>query len=103
MTQAVTYLTPEDAAMWAAAGLAHLPPRPYPQVRIMVEPKGEMAVAPVRGDGMTGGPAMPCRCGCGQPVAQVRIGRPGLYASGACRMRALRARRRAEEPGAIDH
>jgi hypothetical protein len=95
MTQTVTYLTPEDAAMWAAAGLAQLPRVPFPQVKVIVEPAGEMPLAPLRGDGTAAGPTMPCRCGCGEPVAQARIGRPSLYASGACRMRALRSRQRA--------
>jgi hypothetical protein len=34
-----------------------------------------------------------CACGCGQPIEQARkAGRPKLYASNACKMRARRKR-----------
>jgi hypothetical protein len=98
MTQPVTYLAPEDAAMWTAAGLAQLPRVPFQQVKTVVEPADETPLPRSGSDGMDDRLTSPCRCGCGQSVAHAGTGRPGLYASSACRMRALRARRRAEEP-----
>jgi len=94
MTEAVTYLTPEDAAMWAAAGLAQLPRKPFPQVRTIREPAWKESAALRERDEAPVPPAMPCACGCGEPVARARTGRPACYVSSAHRMRALRARRR---------
>lgn len=87
---------PELAEMVAAAQLAQLPPRvralwPFPQVMGPGEPFCETPTVPDVGDVTSG---VPCRCGCGRPVRRAQTGRSGLYASGACRMRALRERRR---------
>ena len=90
----VTYLNPEDAAMWQAAGLAQLPRMPFSQATVMQrlpDAAQRPEAASVAGDART---VTPCACGCGEPVTRAATGRPGQYASGACRMRALRARRR---------
>jgi hypothetical protein len=90
----VTFLAPEDQSMLIAAQLAHVPRSAFPQVKGTVEPIAQMPSIPSASDRTPGRPTMLCRCGCGEPVTQARIGRPSLYASGACRMRALRSRRR---------
>ncbi len=90
----MTYLSPEDAAMWEAAGLAQLPRTPFTQAAVTQR----LPSAPERPEtSISASDAMPvtsCACGCGEPVNRAAAGRPGQYASGACRMRALRARRR---------
>jgi hypothetical protein len=90
----VTFLSPEDAAMYQAAGLAQLPRMPNAQAMVLTrlaEAPERPDPAPVAGDATS---VTPCACGCGEPVARAATGRPGVYASGACRMRAMRARRR---------
>jgi hypothetical protein len=95
MTQAVTYLTSEDAAMWSAAGLAQLPRSPFASETIIQELAREGPAVVYERRETPDLLAVPCACGCGEPVTRARNGRPGLYVSAAHRMRALRARRRA--------
>lgn len=90
----MTFLSPEDAAMWQAAGLAQLPRMPFTQATVMQRLPGDSKAAEAAPDAGNGTAVTPCACGCGEMVARAATGRPGLYASGACRMRALRARRR---------
>ncbi len=90
----MTYLNPEDAAMWHAARLAQLPAMPFSQVKVtqrLPDAVQRPEAASVAGDAT---PVTPCACGCGEAVTRAATGRPGQYASGACRMRALRYRRR---------
>lgn len=80
--------------MWLAAGMAQLPRMPFTQAAAMeqLSGAGEHTEAATRArDAM---PVTPCACGCGEPVTRAATGRRGRYATGACRMRALRARRR---------
>jgi hypothetical protein len=89
----VTNLSPEDAAMWEAAGLAQLPRMPFSQATViqrLPDARESPETTSMAGDVR---PVLPCACGCGEPVTRAAIGRPALYASAACRMRALRARR----------
>jgi hypothetical protein len=90
----VTYLSPEDGAMWEAAGLAQLPRTPFTQATVMQRRPDVAERAGAASIASDATPITPCACGCGEPVTRASTGRPGLYASGACRMRALRARRR---------
>lgn len=92
MTPAVTYLTPEDAAMWSAAGLAQLPRMPSSLVKAAAEPAGITPVVTSGSDETPARPTSPCGCGCGEPVARARTGWDGLYPSHACRQRAYRRR-----------
>ena len=90
----MTYLNPEDAAMWQSAGLAQLPTMPFSQVTVMQrlpDTAQRSEAAPLAGNATL---VTPCACGCGEAVTRAATGRPGQYASGACRMRALRSRRR---------
>jgi hypothetical protein len=91
----VTHLSPEDSAMWQAAGLAQLPRMPFTQATVMQQLPCDAEAAEAAPDAGNGTAVTPCACGCGEMVARAATGRPGQYASGACRMRALRARRRA--------
>jgi hypothetical protein len=90
----VTYLNPEDAAMWLAAGMAQLPRMPFTQATVMQRLRGAAERPETHSIASDVRPVRPCACGCGELVTRASTGRPGLYASGACRMRALRARRR---------
>jgi hypothetical protein len=97
MTPSVTQ-DPEVTAMVDAAWAAQLPPGarafwPLPQV---TSPEGVSCAVPIQNDETTSvGKAAWCACGCGMPVTRAQTGRPARYVSGAHRMRALRARRRA--------
>jgi hypothetical protein len=80
--------------MWQAAGLAQLPRMPFTQATVMQRLPSVAKPSEAPPDAGDGTAVTPCTCGCGGMVARAATGRPGRYASGACRMRALRARRR---------
>jgi hypothetical protein len=82
--------------MYQAAGLAQLPRMPNMQTVVMQQLGEEVHEADPAPQPRYATAVTPCACGCGQPVSRAATGRPGMYASGACRMRALRARKRAE-------
>lgn len=101
MAEGVTQ-EPELAAMMAAAGQCQLPavlrtPWLFAQARAIQASSGDVAAADpgasVDRDESTAahGAAIACRCGCQRPVPRARTGRPGLYASHACRQRAFGA------------
>jgi len=105
MAEGVTQ-EPELAAMMAAAGQCQLPavlrtPWLFTQARAIQASSGDVAAADPGAsadrDESTAAvyvaPTM-CRCGCQRPVPRARTGRPGLYASHACRQRAYRRRQR---------
>ena len=88
----MTYLSPEDAAMWLAAGMAQLPRMPFSQATVMQRLPGAAERPETPSGASDAMPVTPCACGCGEPVTSAATGRRGQYAKGACRMRALRAR-----------